>query len=61
MPAFRLLRVGVRLFIRPHRIQVLSGKSCIFGEKSLRDPQEKLEIPIQLRNQLTTTALVWRI
>jgi hypothetical protein len=41
MPAFRLLRVGVRLFIRPTPFRCYQENPVFFGEKCLARPQKK--------------------
>jgi hypothetical protein len=40
VPAFRLLRVGVKLFIRPTRIRCHQENPVFFGEKCLARPQK---------------------
>jgi hypothetical protein len=41
VPAFRLLRVGVKLFIRPTGFRCYQEHPVFFGEKCLARPQRK--------------------
>lgn len=63
MPAFRLLRVGVKLFIRPTGFRCYQENPVFFGEKCLARPQRKglallaSKLQGQAWNQLTTAVL----
>jgi hypothetical protein len=60
VPAFRLLRVGVKLFIRPTGFRCYQEHPVFFGEKCLARPSEKgpgIARQQAAKNQLTTAVL----